>query len=79
MIIDTNGFEIGDEVWVVFRGLGRKYGATPSIFRVAGVQYCNGKTKLMSEYETCITIDNVYHTQQDCQLECDRLNGVNHD
>ena len=79
MIIDTNGFEIGDEAWVVFRGLGRKYGATPSIFRIDGIQYCNKKIKLMSKYGTCISINNVYKSEQECQLECDRLNGINHD
>ena len=79
MIIDTKGFEIGDEVWVVFRGLGREYGATPSIFRIAGVQYYNGKTKLMNKYGTCITIDNIYTSEQECQLVCDKLNGERHD
>ena len=78
MIIDTNGFEIGDEVWVIFRGFARNT-ITPIRFIIKGFEYYNGKITLISNYKVRCDINHVFKTQQECQLECDRLNGVNYE
>ena len=78
MIIDTNGFEIGDEVWVMFHRMatGEK---TPIPFIIEGYKFYKDKFILINDYSVECNAKNVFHTEQECQLACDRLNGVNHD
>ena len=39
-----------------------------------------GNVLIVSTNGHFIEMDSaIYHTQQECQLACDRLNGVNHD
>ena len=78
MIIDTNGFEIGDEVWVVFRSIGT--GETiPIPFIIKGFKYYKDKLILINDYDAECIFKNSYKSESECQLECDRLNGVSHD
>ena len=79
MIINTNGFEIGDEVWI------------PNLFMLP----CKPiqlkiKSFLINDYgvhvyvsnhgwDKAIYVDCLYMDKQDCQLACDRLNGISHD
>ena len=78
MIIDTKGFEIGDEVWVVFHSVmtGEK---TPIPFIIKGFKFYKDKFILINDYSVECNSKNIYKTEQDCQLECDRLNGVSYD
>ena len=77
MIIDTKGFEIGDEVWVVdiMFGLFYETSITIDTFRV-------------DKYGICITdifdersyhLECLFHTKEECKLHCDKLNGVKND
>ena len=78
MIIDTKGFEIGDEVWVVFRSMmtGEK---TPIPFLINGFKFYKDKLILINDYSVECNAKNVYNTEQECQLACDRLNSEYHD
>ena len=78
MIIDTKGFEIGDEVWVVFHSMmtGEK---TPIPFIIDGFKFYKDKLILINDYSVERNTNNVFHSEQECQLECDRLNGECHD
>ena len=81
MIIDTNGFEIGDEVWVKI--------STPNPLYSLFQPFLYGKAVEDSGFSVTVIINdgsymnichaNCHHTEQECQLTCDRLNGVNHD
>ena len=69
MIIDTNGFEIGDEVWIPF------YGKCLENDGFALSVLLNER----KDFVEWICHSNCFHNEQDCQLACDRLNGVSHD
>ena len=77
MIIDTNGFEIGDEVWWVDREF---YDIKPSSFIIFGFAILKDEIFALpigNEFVD-INIDCLYTNEQDCQLACDKLNGINH-
>lgn len=75
MIINTNGFEIGDEVWVVdFETLFKQ---RPKLFKIKAFLITELGVMAKETYsgwnEGCM-ISCLYHTQQECQLACDKLN-----
>lgn len=76
MIINTKGFEIGDEVWIVFHSMmtGEK---TPIPFIVEGYKFYKDKLILINDYSVECNAKNVYCTEKECQLACDKLNGKN--
>lgn len=79
MIIDTKGFEIGDEVWI------------PNLFcipckpvklKIKSFLYDGSSTFVYFcniGWDKMVFIDCLYRTEQECQLACDRLNGEYHD
>lgn len=78
MIIDTNGFEIGDEVWCTIKQYGKEFKPFYSIIysfiiNNEGLQAITplGKVKINGLFNC--------NCEQECQLACDRLNGINHD
>ena len=81
MIIDTNGFEIGDDVWIKI--------STPNPLYSSFHPFLYGKAVEDSGFSVTVIINdgsymnvchsNCFHTEQQCQLACDRLNGVSHD
>ena len=78
MIIDTNGFEIGDEVWVawvVFHSIMMTGEKTPIPFIIEGFKFYKDKLILINDYSVECNAKNVYHTKQECQIACDKLNG----
>lgn len=78
MIIDTNGFEIGDEVWVEFHSMTTGL-SSPCSFIIDGFAYRKNEIIIMNDYNAECYAKDAYLTQQECQLECDNLNGINHD
>ena len=74
MIIDTNGFEIGDEVWCGFHSMGSRE-ITPAPFIIKGFKYYIDKLILVSNYDIECNSKNTYKSQSECQLACDKLNG----
>ena len=79
MIIDTNEFEIGDEVWIVDRTEEYYPMFVPIFYGMVKENFgFNILVYTLEGIEENI-VSNCHHTQQECQLACDRLNGVNHD
>lgn len=78
MIIDTKGFEIGDEVWYIWFG---NRGYYPKSEPIHGFEITKTNIRIITKYMRNIfnISDTLYYTQQECQLECDKLNGVSHD
>ena len=77
MIIDTNGFEIGDEVWY-FSSCFEDYKLES--FKIVEFNVTNrnvfaiGRNKKSLLNDNC-NIEYLYHTEQQCQLACDKLNS----
>ena len=78
MIIDTNGFEIGDEVWVMFHNIIDGF-SSPCSFIIDGFAYHKNEIIIINDYSAERYAKDAYLTKQNCQLECDRLNGISHD
>ena len=79
MIIDTNGFEIGDEVWAVSYYFNH---ASAHSFKIYSFNICEDgiiASANKSLYFSQCNIQSLFHSEQECQLACDKLNGVNHD
>ena len=76
MIIDTNGFEIGDEVWYIDFYLNY---ASVHNFIIGSFEISNYGIEVLEDrsisYFTRININNLFHTEQECQLACDKLNS----
>lgn len=75
MIIDTNGFEIGDEVWIPssmeYKNFSpRLYGKCLENDGFALSVLLNERKNFME----WICHSNCFHTEQECQLACDKLN-----
>ena len=76
MIIDTNRFEIGDEVWhMYFEGLNFVY---PQSFKIN--TFLVAKLGIMARgiyggENNGIMVDCLFRTQQECQVACDELNS----
>ena len=81
MIIDTNGFEIGDEVWIAYdtSNIALINNFEPILYGT--VKEDSGFSLSVYTYDGVMEICHsvCYHTEQQCQLACDRLNGVRHD
>ena len=80
MIIDTKGFEIGDEVWIPssmeYKNFSpRLYGKCLEDDGFALSVLLNETTNFIE----WICRVNCHHTEQECQLVCDKLNGECHD
>ena len=80
MIIDTNGFEIGKLVWVYFK-TNIKHGgiSKPTPFMIRCFKYYPNKLILVNEYGIEWDSRMVYKSEQQCQLACYNLNGINND
>ena len=78
MIIDTNGFEIGDEVWVIFQYYTKEYKPFYTII----YNFQISKDGLFAQTPLgFFELNRIYgcKDESNCQLACDRLNGVSHD
>lgn len=81
MLIDTNGFEIGDEVWwwEIDYLDGNKYtyksGTIYSIIYNAHGMFIN----IDDKYDTIVHINMCYHSEQEIELMCNHMNGANND
>ena len=79
MIIDTNGFEIGEEIYIARYIEAIKKYEVRSI-RILSFKIYESGCYAINEYAHAkIRINNCYELYDDCQLACDRLNGINHD
>lgn len=78
MIINTNGFEIGDEVWIETFYNDK---ITPTCLKIRDIVVFDNKYIIYTNSYGIIvkSFDCLYHSKQECQLECDRLNGEYHD
>ena len=76
MTIDTNGFEICDEVWhMYFEELNF---VSPSRFKINSFLVAKLGVMARGIYggkNNGIMVNCLYHTQQECQIACDELNG----
>lgn len=77
MIIDTKGFEIGDEVWYCSNFLGD---ISLESFKISEFHITNNNIFAVGRNNKSILSDNcniiyLYHTEQECQLSCDKLNS----
>ena len=80
MIIDTNGFEIGDEVWYVFRNC-KYHVSRGSIYKLIISQSYNDKNKLDAivqfPYNAWdVPLSQIFHTEQQAIDYCNHMNGV---
>lgn len=76
MIIDTNGFEIGDEVWIINYGKSR---TSPTSFIINAFMVTKlgiMAKEVFREGGKEMWLNNLYHTKQECKIECDRLNNI---
>ena len=79
MIIDTNGFEIGDEVWYKEMRTDSMWISTKNTIRHIVeckdfyIIHTNNIDLFIKSFKS------LFHTQSDCQLACDKLNGISHD
>lgn len=80
MIIDTNGFNIGDEVWIPYDTSNTLRNHFEPVF-YGTVKEDGGLSLSVYTYDSVMEIchANCHHSEQECQLFCDKLNGVNHD
>lgn len=79
MLIYTNGFEIGDEVWYVFRNC-KYYVSHGRIYRLLINQSYIDKTKLdiviQFPYNAWdVPLSQIFHTEQQAIDYCNRMNG----
>ena len=81
MIIDTNGFEIGDEVFLIW--INSKNSYIPRYFKIREIIIDKSGIYLASingeRLEINGNVIKFFKEESDCQLVCDRLNGVSHD
>ena len=78
MLIDTNGFEIGDEVWIKI--------SKPNPLYSSFYPFLYGKAVEDSGFSVIVETNdgkymnichpNCFHSKEECQVECNRLNGV---
>ena len=76
MIIDTNGFEIGDEVWIPSSMEYKNF--SPRLYGKCLEDDGFALSVLLNErkdFVEWICHSNCFHTEQECQLTCDKLNG----
>ncbi len=76
MTIDTNGFEIGDEVWhMYFEELNFVY---PSRFKINSFLIAKLGVMARGIYggeDNGIMVNCLYKTREECKIECDKLNN----
>jgi len=75
MIIDTNGFEIGDEVWIPSSMEYKNF--SPRLYGKCLENDGFALSVLLNERKNFIEWicrSNCFHTEQECQLACDKLN-----
>ena len=72
MIIDTKGFEIGDEVWLVIKSYNCQF--TPYKNRISSFTVYKDGIIYADTLVGLIGIKRLHHTEQECQLACDKLN-----
>lgn len=80
MLIDTNGFEIGDEVYII-KPIGNGNGGFKYVYNrqiIWAFHYYNEKHKLYIETveEGQRAIKYCFHTEQQAIDYCNRMNGV---
>ena len=80
MIIDTNGFEIGDEVWYVYKNC-KYYVSCGRICKLIITQSYNDRTKLniMVEFPYNawdVPLSQLFHTEQQAIDHCNQMNKV---
>jgi len=79
MIIDTNGFEVGDNLFAIFKSAFSGKNCFSVCFRIESFRCYKDKIVAISDYGVNCNIKSLYKSEQECQLACDRLNGINHD
>ena len=79
MIIDTNGFEIGDEVWYIdfYLNYASVHNFIIGSFEISnyGIYGIEALEDRSTSYFIRRNISNLFHTEQECQLACDKLNS----
>ena len=76
MIIDTNGFEIGDEVWIPSSMEYKNF--SPHLYGKCLENDGFALSVLLNErkdFVEWICNSNCFHAEQECQLACDKWNG----
>ena len=79
MTIDTNGFEIGDEVWwCELNFLSEKdlnYTIHNSTIKDIIIKKLGVFFIMSDKYKSRILVESCFHTQQECQLAYHKLNS----
>ena len=73
MIIDTKGFDIGDEVWCIDFYHNFSFPSKMTIFFF--ILYKNKVFLKDSDNDLFeVEFERIFHTEQECQIACDKLN-----